>query len=216
MTQRYDDQMRITELDYVAKQRRGDPRPRRRLWMIASPLILLLVLAAGWAHSGSMRHRRQPRVSASGSSARRRPDASSPAQIRMSAATRSVSEVSCREPTFELRNLTPELTLSGKFGTVLAQVYDPTPSDRRVHRTDHDVGDSCAGECIGAADHSKPLMSANWSLAQAELARLARRAGAPFSCVRQSSSRADGTGGDGAGGGGEAAGTAQPRGQQQA
>ncbi len=57
-------------------------------------------------------------------------------------------------------------------------------------------------------------MSANWSLAQAELARLAQRAGAPFSCVRQSSGRADGTGRDGAGGRSVAAGIAQPCPQQ--
>ena len=41
MTQRYDDQMRITELSHL----QGEARPRRRPWLIASPLILVVVLS---------------------------------------------------------------------------------------------------------------------------------------------------------------------------
>ena len=77
-------------------------------------------------------------------------------------------EVSCGDPTFELRNLTPELLLSGKFATVLAQVYDPTLLIGEF------TGPMMLSEVVAPANASaqptsKPMMSANWSLAQASL-----------------------------------------------
>ena len=103
-----------------------EPRPRRRLWLIASPLILVLVLAAGWTafwfYAASQATSRiaewQEREARAGRA--------------FACAKQDVGgfpfrlEVSCGDPTFELRNLTPEMMLSGKFATILAQVYDPT------------------------------------------------------------------------------------------
>ena len=164
MTQRYDDQMRITELSRPAR----GPRPRRRLWLIASPLILVLVLAAGWSafwfYAASQATSRIAEW-----------------QVREAQAGRAFAcakqdvggypfrlEVSCGDPTFELRNLTPELLMSGKFATVLAQVYDPTLLIGEF------AGPVMLSEVVAPANAtaqptSKPMMSANWSLAQASL-----------------------------------------------
>ena len=164
MTQRYDDQMRITELSRPAR----GPRPRRRLWLIASPLILVLVLAAGWTafwfYASSQATSRiaewQEREAHAGRA--------------FACAKQDVGgypfrlEVTCGDPTFELRNLSPELLVSGKFATVLAQVYDPTLLIGEF------AGPVMLSEVVAPANAtaqptSKPMMSANWSLAQASL-----------------------------------------------
>jgi hypothetical protein len=164
MTQRYDDQMRITELSYPAQ----DARPRRRLWLIASPLILMLVLAAGWSafwfYAASQATARiaewQEREARAGRA--------------FACAQQNVGgfpfrlEVSCGEPTFELRNLTPEIMLSGKFATILAQVYDPT---LLIGEFTGPILMSETAAPVNAASPPtyKPMISANWSLAQASL-----------------------------------------------
>jgi hypothetical protein len=164
MTQRYDDQMRITELSYPVQ----DARPRRRLWLIASPLILMLVLAAGWSafwfYAASQATSRiaewQEREARAGRAFACAKQDIGGYPFRL--------EVSCGEPTFELRNLTPEMMLSGKFATILAQVYDPTLLIGEF------TGPIMMSETIAPANASsppayKPIMSANWSLAQASL-----------------------------------------------
>ncbi|HVG52058.1 MAG TPA: DUF2125 domain-containing protein [Xanthobacteraceae bacterium] len=168
MTQRYDDQMRITELDSPARHRRGDPRPRRRLWKIAAPLIFMLVLAIVWsgfwfyaASQATSRISEWQQREAQGGRA-------------FVCANQDVGgfpfrlEVSCSEPTFELRNLTPELVLSGKFATVLAQVYDPTLLIGEFTGPIM-VSETTAPTNASSLPGFKPLMSANWSLAQASL-----------------------------------------------
>ncbi len=152
MTQRYDDQMRITELSHFAVQRRGDPRPRR-LWKIAAPLIFG-VGTGGWLERILVLCgiARQPRVSAEWLQREAQAGrAFACATIRMSAATCSVSEVLQVLTSSELRNLTPEPDAVWESSPLpLAQVYDPTLLIGEFTGPTHDVGNSCAFESVSA------------------------------------------------------------------
>jgi len=164
MTQRYDDQMRITELDRPARSR----RPRRRLWLIASPLILVLLLAAGWsafwfyasAQATARIAQWQERESQAGRT--------------FACATQDIGgfpfrfEVSCGEPSLELSNLRPEILLAGKFTNIVAQIYDPTLLIGEF------TGPLTVAELGVPANASvlpptRPMFSANWKLARASL-----------------------------------------------
>ena len=132
-----------------------DSRPPRRPWLIALPLALVVVLAAGWsafwfyaaarANSGIADWRAREAQAGRAFSCAAQTTGGFPFRL----------EVDCGDPNLELQNLTPPIMLSAKSAIVLAQVYDPTLL----------VGEFTAPLLVGESGHPAS-MSATWTLAQ--------------------------------------------------
>ena len=142
-------------MTYAPRDSRPPPPRKGRPWLIASPLIAVLILAALWtafwfyaaARANTAIAEWRTREAQAGRS--------------FTCASQSIGgfpfrlEVECGEPNFELQNLVPPTLLAAKQAKVVAQVYDPTLL----------IGEFAGPMLVGEA--GKPAsMSANWSLLQ--------------------------------------------------
>lgn len=140
----------------ATKDLRSAPQPRRRRpWLIATPLIIVLALAACWS---AFWFYAAARASSAITEWRTR---EAQAGRSFTCANQSIGgfpfrlEVFCSEPNFELQNLSPAVILAARATTVVAQVYDPTLL----------IGEFTGPMLVGEA--GKPAsMSATWTLAQ--------------------------------------------------
>jgi hypothetical protein len=137
---------------------RSAPKPRRRPWLVALPLAIVVVLALLWtgfwfyaAHRTDLEIARwRDREAQSGRivTCGRQDIGGYPFRI----------EVHCADPGAQLRSWQPPLGLAAKNSVVTVQVYDPT---------------LIIGEFTGpltVAEPGRPAsMVANWTLAQASL-----------------------------------------------
>jgi hypothetical protein len=134
---------------------RESPTKRRRPWLIATPLVLVIVLAAGWSVFWFYAAR-QANIGIADWHARE-----AKAGRDFTCASQTIEgfpfrlEVRCADPGLELQNLNPAITLTAKSATVLAQVYDPTLL----------IGEFAGPLTIGETGRA-PTMSANWTLGQ--------------------------------------------------
>ncbi|MGZ3409782.1 MAG: DUF2125 domain-containing protein [Xanthobacteraceae bacterium] len=131
------------------------PRRKRRPWLLAIPLAVFFLIAAGWSAFWFVAASRANTAIAEWR------DREAQAGRSFTCATQSIGgfpfrlEVACGEPNFELKNLSPEVILAARAATVVAQVYDPTLL----------IGEFTGPMLIG--EPGKPAdMSASWTLAK--------------------------------------------------
>ena len=130
----------------------------RRPWLIALPLALVVVLAAGWsvfwfyasaqANTGIAAWREREAQAGRAISCANQTLGGFPFRL----------EVVCGDPNVELQNLSPALVLGLKSATVLAQVYDPALL----------IGEFTGPLILGEPDRPAS-MTATWTLAQASV-----------------------------------------------
>lgn len=102
------------------------PRRKRRPWLIATPLAVIIVLALGWSAFWFVA------ASRANSAIAEWREREAQAGRAFTCASQSIGgfpfrlEVQCGDPNVELRNLSPEVILAARSALVAAQVYDPT------------------------------------------------------------------------------------------
>lgn len=133
-------------------------RRKRRPWLIALPLVLVAAIAAGWAafwfHAASVTRTVLAGWQENEASLGRVYTCADPDvggfPFRF--------EFRCTDPVAELRSVTPPTTLAAKAATVVAQIWEPTLI----------VGEATGPLKIGGVG-AAPMLSIDWSLAQASL-----------------------------------------------